>query len=276
MKNFVKEPIQDTYIFTIPDFSRSGLVKHGFTCRLGGVSQGDFSSLNLAFHVGDDPDHVIANRKKIVHLLGGKLESLVASEQVHDHQVFVVGASDQGRGSDTYETAIPCTDALITDVPGVMLSSYYADCVPLFFLDPEHQVIALAHAGWRGTVLHMGVITLKKMSETYGTRPEKCLVGIGPSIGSCCFQVDQKVLDVFASSFDFYQQYTKAQGEDKWTIDLPGVNEQLLIQSGVQPEHITKSDLCTSCNIDLFFSHRKEQGRTGRQAALIMLNEESG
>ncbi|MGI6677542.1 MAG: peptidoglycan editing factor PgeF [Dehalobacterium sp.] len=274
MKSFVKETFQDTYLFTIPDFSRSGLVKHGFSCRLGGVSKGEFSSLNLAFHVGDDPAHVISNRKKIVHLLDSKIESLVASEQVHDHQVFVVEKSVQGRGSDSCATAIPGTDALITNIPGIMLSSYYADCVPLFFLDLEHQVIALAHAGWRGTVLNIGVKTLEKMAETFWTRPEHCLIGIGPAIGSCCFQVDQKVLNTFVSTFDFCQQFTQPLGQGKWAIDLPGINHHLLIKKGVLPEHITQSRLCTSCNTDLFFSYRKEQGRTGRQAALIMLNEE--
>lgn len=272
---FVQEAKGDTFLFTVPAFSQTGLVEHGFTCRLGGVSQGDFTSLNLAFHVGDDPDLVRRNREKVLHLLGADVDSLVASQQVHGHAVYGVKNQDRGRGSASYDTAIPETDALMTNEPGIVLSSYYADCVPLFFLDPVHQAVALAHAGWKGTVQRIAVETVRHMTALYGTDPEVCLAAIGPSIGKCCFQVDRPVWEQFARQLDFYEKFCFPEGPEKWSVDLPGINAYLLVQSGFKPENITKSGLCTWCRNDLFFSHRKDQGRTGRQAALIMLKERS-
>lgn len=273
--SFVKEKRGDTFLYTVPDFTRTGLVEHGITCRVGGVSEGDFSSLNLAFHVGDDPDLVIKNREKAVKLLGADVHSLVASEQVHGHEIYVVGLNDRGRGSVSYDSAIPHVDALITNIPGVLLSLYYADCVPLLFLDPVHQVIALAHAGWKGTVQLIAPLTIGKMTALFGTEPESCLAAIGPSIGQCCFQVDKPVLDKFAQNIEGYEEFCYSSGPGKWSIDLPGINEHLLIKSGLDPKNITQSCLCTSCSHDIFFSYRKDGGRTGRQAALIMLNEGS-
>ncbi|MEL7567782.1 MAG: peptidoglycan editing factor PgeF [Dehalobacterium sp.] len=272
---FAKETIGDTYLYTVPAFSRTRLVEHGFTCRLGGLSKKEFSSFNVAFHVGDNPDIVIKNRKKMVRLLNEDLESLVASEQIHGHEVYVVGIKDRGRGSISYDSAIPQTDALITNVPGIILSLYFADCVPVFFLDPVHQVIALAHAGWKGTVQHIVSLTIKKMTELFGTDPELCLAAIGPSIGRCCFQVDRPVVDEFARYVDGYEEFCFPHGAEKWLLDLPGINRHLLIKEGFRLENITKSDFCTFCSNDLFFSYRKDGGRTGRQAALIMLKERS-
>lgn len=268
---FVKETREDTYLYTVPAFSQTGLVKHGFTCRLGGVSKGDFSSLNLAFHVSDNPDLVIENRQKMVNLFGADLDSIVAAKQVHGHEVYVVGIKDRGRGSVSDDSAIPQTDALITDVPGVALSLYYADCVPVFFLDPVKQVVALAHAGWKGTVQLIAALTIKKMTALFGTKPESCLAAIGPSIGRCCFQVDRPVVDEFARNVDDYEKFCFPHSAGKWSIDLPGMNEHLLVQGGLRPKNITQSGFCTSCSNDLFFSYRKDGGRTGRQAALIML-----
>lgn len=272
---FLKEKKKDTFIYTVPAFTQTGLVKHGFTCRLGGVSSGDYGSLNLAFHVGDDPDGVVKNREKILNLFGAKLSLLVASQQIHGNEVYVAGNKDRGSGSTSYDSAIPGTDALITNVPGVLLSSYFADCVPVAFLDPINQVVALAHAGWKGTVQRIVLLTIEKMAALFGSRPEACLAAIGPSIGQCCFQVDKSVVDRFAQDIEGYERYCILHSEEKWSLDLAGINEYLLMQGGVKPENITKSDLCTSCHHNYFFSYRKDGGRTGRQAALIMLNERS-
>jgi len=272
---FVKETKGDTYLYTVPAFSQTGLVKHGFTCRLGGFSEGDYSSFNVAFHVGDNSDLVIKNREKMVNLFGADMDSLVASEQVHGHEVYVVGIKDRGRGSVSYDSAIPQTDALITNVPGIILSLYFADCVPVFFLDPVHQVIALAHAGWKGTVQHIVSLTIKKMTELFDTKPESCLAAIGPSIGGCCFQVDRPVVDEFARYVGGYEKFCFPHSSGKWLLDLSGINRHLLVKGGLRPDNITQSNFCTYCSNDFFFSYRKDGGRTGRQAALIMLNERS-
>lgn len=271
--SFIKEERAVTYLFTVPAFSKTGLVEHGFTCRLGGVSAGDFASFNLAFHVGDRPEQVRKNRQKMVTLINGDLASLVAAEQVHGHHVSVVGLRERGRGSTAYDSALPGTDALITNVPGIILSTYYADCVPVFFLDPVHKAVALAHAGWKGTVQQIVVHTVKKMTALYGTNPAECLAAIGPSIGKCCFQVDEPVWKQFARTIENYNKFSSFRVPEKWFLDLPGINEHLLIQNGFRRENITQSGLCTSCHNDIFFSYRKDGGKTGRQAALIMLKE---
>ncbi|MGI6686026.1 MAG: peptidoglycan editing factor PgeF [Bacillota bacterium] len=275
MMGFIREEKLDTYFYTVPAFSETGLVEHGFTCRLGGVSQGDFASFNLAFHVGDNPESVRKNRRKMVSLLGKDLDSLVAGEQVHSSHIHIVDVNDRGRGSASYDSSIPGTDALITNLPGIILSSYYADCVPVFFLDPINKVIALAHAGWKGTVQNIAGLTIQKMTALFGTDPSNCLAAIGPSIGKCCFQVDQPVLEEFARDIDQYERFCCSQGKGKWFLDLPGINEHLLVQHGLKHQNITQSGICTSCQHEIFYSYRKDQGKTGRQAALMMLRERS-
>ncbi|MGI6065335.1 MAG: peptidoglycan editing factor PgeF [Bacillota bacterium] len=262
-------------LFTIPSFTKTGLVKHGFTSRRGGVSSGHYSSLNLAFHVGDNPDCVRENRNKVLSIFGYSPDRLVAGEQVHGSQVYVVTAKDAGKGGTSLDTAIAGTDALITNNPGVLLSSYYADCVPLFFLDPEHKGIGLAHAGWKGTVQEIGVHTLKAMSENFGTDPGCCLAAVGPSIGPCCYQVDSHVYQRFAERFDYHQNFFKIEAEGKWKLNLQRANYEQLVRAGIRSENITVSSLCTACCQDIFFSYRKDQGKTGRQASLIMLAGES-
>ncbi|ATW24950.1 peptidoglycan editing factor PgeF [Candidatus Formimonas warabiya] len=270
---FVKEQRENTYFFTVPSFTATNLVAHGYTCRLGGASAGDYASLNLAFHVGDDPVAVRNNRRQVVNLLGSSLDRLVAAEQVHGRNVHVVESRDGGRGSASMEDAILQTDALITNVPGMLLSMYYADCVSIFLLDPVKKAVALAHAGWKGTLQQVARETVHRMREVFGSDPGCCLAAIGPSIGPCCFQVDRPVFEQFAQTFTNPESFCLADGQGKWQIDLPKLNQQQLIRAGIPGENITQSNLCTACNHDIFFSHRQEQGQTGRQAALIMLKE---
>ncbi len=208
-----------------------------------------------------------------MNLLDSSLTQLVASEQVHGRKVHIVRKEDMGRGSITLDTAIPGVDGLMTNVPGIMLSSYYADCVPLFFLDPIKKVIALAHAGWKGTLQKIADITLNRMKQEFSSDPASCLAAIGPAIGPCCFRVDRAVLEKFVQSFDDLDHFCFPEDEEKWFIDLPGLNEQQLIRSGILEEHITRSRLCTGCNNNTFFSYRKQNGQTGRQASFIMLKE---
>ncbi|ABO49245.1 protein of unknown function DUF152 [Desulforamulus reducens MI-1] len=252
-------------------FAQCHRIIHGFTTRQGGVSKEPFDDLNMALHVEDNPAHVRANRKIACQALGIDSEQLVAAIQVHGKRVEVVGPEHRGRGALQYDTALPDADALITNSPGVPLSSYYADCVPILFYDPVKICVGLTHAGWRGTVQRIAAETVKRMSEVFGSIPGDILVGVGPSIGACCYQVDEPVQQRVASQFKQWQELLKPVGVGHWQLDLWETNRQVLLEVGVKPEHIVVAGLCTACHNDMFFSHRADKGKTGRMASLIMI-----
>ncbi|MCL6635619.1 MAG: peptidoglycan editing factor PgeF [Peptococcaceae bacterium] len=260
-------------VYAIPAFTATGLVAHGFTARGGGVSKGPYASLNMAFHVGDRPGHVLKNREIACGVLGIESRKLVAGKQVHGAGIRVVTREDAGRGADSDDSSLPDTDALITAEPGLPLASFYADCVPLFFLDPVRKVAALAHAGWRGTALRIGPETVQVMAGIFGTDPRECLAGIGPSIGPCCYEVDQALMKHFPDRFSANRAVAVSAGPGKWFFNLWEANRLNLLEAGLKPENITVAGLCTACrNADLF-SYRAQQGVCGRMAALIMLKE---
>lgn len=257
-------------VYTIPQFTATGLVTHGFTTRDGGISSGCYRSLNLGLHVGDDPRSVVENRRLVCQSLGMDFTKLVAACQVHGDQVTVVTEEHLGRGNSSMEDALPAVDGLVTNLPGVPLSSYYADCVPLFFLDPVKRVVALAHAGWKGTVARIGAKTVEKMQSHFGCAPGDILAAIGPSIGPCCYAVDQPVVEKL-STFKQWQSLVTLQQPGQWLWDLWATNKQVLQQAGIREENITVAGICTACNQHRFFSHRASGGQTGRMASLIML-----
>ncbi|HHX51756.1 MAG TPA: peptidoglycan editing factor PgeF [Clostridia bacterium] len=273
---FSFEVIDGIGILTIPVFSRTGLVKHAFTTRHQGFSQAPYASLNLGLHVGDGNRTVIENRRQVCAALELDFSGLVAAQQVHGERVAVIKGSDGGKGAMNYDETIPATDALITNCPGIPLSAYFADCVPLMILDPVVPAIGLAHAGWKGTVLRIGAKTIKMMEREYGTRPKDCLVGIGPSIGPCCYEVGEQVLEEIKSSYVGWRELVRELPEERWMLNLWLANSISLMESGVPERNLYFSDCCTSCRTDLFFSYRAEGGRTGRMAALIMLEDGDG
>ncbi|MCK4259109.1 MAG: peptidoglycan editing factor PgeF [Halanaerobiales bacterium] len=248
----------------------SGIV-HGFSTRIGGVSQAPYDGLNLAFHVGDDLEDIIINRRRFLNVLGLWLEDLTAGEQVHSDKIRIVKREERGRGTFNYETAFSGTDGFITNEPGVVLSSYYADCVPLFIYDPVNKVVGLAHAGWKGTLMRIGARTIEKMTENFGTKGKDCLVGIGPSIGSCCYEVDERVIEPLRAEFSEWKELVVDKGSGRWNLNLWETNRQVFLNAGVSSENIEMSELCTSCNTDIFFSYRREGGITGRMASIITL-----
>ncbi len=252
-------------------FQQTGKITHGFTTRLGGVSSTPYDGLNMAFHVGDDPEKVRTNRKLVCEALGMKAEDLVAAVQVHGSEVAVVTAEDRGRGALDYATALSDTDALITNVPEVPLSSYYADCVPILLYDPIKTCVGLAHAGWRGTVQGIAGKTVARMSEVYGSNPADILAAIGPSIGPCCYQVDVPVQQALEKNFSYWQELLTPAGTDRWQLNLWETNRKILLAAGVLEKHITVANLCTSCRHKELFSYRADQGKTGRMASLIMI-----
>lgn len=258
-------------VYQVPLFIENCLFKHGFTTRKGGISPKPFASLNLAFHTGDKAENVRQNRERVSSAFALDLANWVAGKQVHGDQVRIITEEDRGRGVQEYSTALEDIDSLITNLPDVVLTSYHADCVAIFLYDPKKKAIGVAHAGWRGTVERIGSKTLKKMQQTYGSSPKDCLIAVGPSIGPCCFEVDEKVVEVWQQNFPHWPEVIKVKSEGKWLIDLWETNRRQFLEIGVPADQIAISHLCTVCRRDLFFSYRAEGGKTGRMAAFISL-----
>lgn len=252
---------------TIPAFTQTEKVTHAFTTRLGGVSKGCYVSLNLGLHVGDDLSAVAENRMRICEVLNVNIENMVCAEQVHGDKVMLVTSEHLGCGALSLDNVIQGTDALITAEKNVVLSSYYADCVPLFFLDPVNTVVALAHAGWRGTAKHIGVKVVENMVSIFGSEPKNMLVGIGPSIGSCCYSVDEDVKDCFDGA---YESKVFKYKSGRWMLDLKKANKYMLLDAGIEEKNITVSNICTCCKSDVFFSYRASK-ITGRMASFIAI-----
>ncbi|MBC8014844.1 MAG: peptidoglycan editing factor PgeF [Sporomusaceae bacterium] len=254
---------------TFTHFDKLNIV-HGISSRLGGTSKQPFASLNLGLHTGDEDQQVITNRQLFCHGVGVEADNIVTAEQIHLDKVAVVGLEHLGKGSRIYSEAIGETDALITNVPGVPLMLFFADCVPVVIVDPVKKVIGIAHAGWKGTVDHIGQKTVLAMQNHFGTDPQHCLVGIAPSIGPCCYEVDDVVINKFKKKFENWEQLITQKGS-KWHLDLWQANRVQLEQIGVQASNIVVSKVCTVCNSELFFSYRAENGCTGRMGAVIVL-----
>ncbi|MBM7614575.1 peptidoglycan editing factor PgeF [Alkaliphilus hydrothermalis] len=243
-------------------------VRHGFSTRIGGVSPEPFNQLNLGRLTPDSPHNIIENTKRFSKAVGVNFDDLVASDQVHKDQVKVVTAEDKGKGF-TRDMDFDSIDALITNERGVPLITYFADCVPLLMVDPHQKAVGLAHAGWSGTVLKIGQKTVMKMLEEYQSRLEDIIVVIGPSIGQCCYEVSEDVVEKFNMNFTDTSTFVIAKDGGKYMLDLWEANRVALKEIGIQDRNIVKSRICTGCNTDLYFSHRFEKGNTGRMASII-------
>ncbi len=239
-------------------------INHCITTRPGGVSRPPYESLNMAFHTGDDPDAVCENRLRACEVLGYPLEQLVAGEQVHGDAVHVVSAADAGRGACDRESAVQNTDILLTNTPGILLASFYADCVPVLLADPIRQAVGVAHCGWRGTQAEAPRRALEAMAAFFGTDVADVRVVIGPSIGPCCYEVSDQMKRTFCDQFGHHVVLGRM-------LDLRLANQITLERAGVPATQILTAPFCTSCQKELFYSHRAHGGKTGRFAALIGL-----
>jgi hypothetical protein len=249
----------------------TGLVKHCFTTRQGGVSQGIYESLNLSFTRGDEPEAVRENFCRVGEALGADLGDFVLSDQTHTTNVRKITQADKGNGL-TREKQFFDVDGMITNQPGLVLSTFYADCVPLYFVDPVHKAIGLSHSGWRGTVGRIGRATIEAMGREYGTKPQDLLCAIGPSICQDCYEVSQDVAGAFAEEFpEAEEELLKSRGKGKYLLDLWRANELVLEQAGVPKEQIATAGICTCCNEKLLFSHRASQGKRGNLGAFLAL-----
>lgn len=265
---------QGVAYLTFPSFSAIPFVNHAFSTRLGGVSQGEFASMNLSFHRGDPDETVLENYHRFCNAAGFDFHSLVASAQDHHTEIRRVTKEECGVGIWRPRDR-ESVDGLLTDIPGVTLVTYYADCVPLYFLDPVHRAIGLAHAGWRGTVAGMGIKMVETMAREFGSKPEELLTAVGPSIGPCCYEVDQPVADAFAAKTDWNpSSFLSPRGDGKYLLNLWEANRRALLCAGLLSEHISVAELCTQCHADLLYSHRASGGKRGGLAAFLSLKEE--
>ena len=243
---------------------------HGFSTRLGGVSRGYLGSMNLSVSGSDDPKLIRENYRRLGEAAGFSPADTVISHQTHTANVRLMTEEDRGCGlfrERPYENV----DGMITETPGIVLVTFYADCVPLYFVDPVHRAAGLSHSGWRGTVQKIGLETVRKMRECFGTRPEDLLCAIGPSICQDCYEVSRDVIDAVNASFGpdtgrgLY--YRKENG--RYQLDLWEANRAVLLEAGVRPEKISMPNLCTCCNPELLFSHRASGGKRGNLAAFL-------
>jgi hypothetical protein len=226
--------------------------------------------MNFTFTRGDNPDHVRENYRRMAHALCVDENRMVLSFQTHTVHVRKVTEEDAGKGI-IKERDYRDVDGLITDVAGITLVTFYADCVPLYFVDPVHKAIGLSHSGWRGTVKRMGKATLDAMEREYGTRPEEVLCCIGPSICKDCFEVGGEVVEAFEQEFDpsYWTELYEKNENGKYQLDLWKANEIILKEAGVLPEHIQVTDICTHCNPEYLFSHRICGNARGNLAAFL-------
>lgn len=258
------------------NLSATGIVKHGFSTRKGGVSTGIFSSMNLNFKRGDDPDAVLENYRRMAAALNMRVEDMVLSDQTHTTNVRVITEEDRGKGilkPQDYSDV----DGMITNVPGIVLVTSYADCVPLYFVDPVRKAIGLSHSGWKGTVGHIGQKTVWKMHEVYGSEPKDIVAAIGPSICQSCYEVSDDVAEAFRANFtaDEVADILLDKGNGKYQLDLWKANWYVLTDAGILLEHLSVTDLCTACHPDLLWSHRKTNGQRGGLSAFLSLIDTS-
>lgn len=252
------------------NFHASGLVRHGFSTRIGGASEMPFDTLNLGLAVEDNPEKVIKNRQLFAAALDIDLGRIVVPKQVHGNTVRVVTEMDAGCGSMSSVSTVAEVDALITNVPNLPLALHFADCVSIFFLDPVNKAIGMAHAGWKGTAAKIVTATVEAMMSEFGSDPKTMLAAIGPAIGRCCFEVAEDAAKPLFQAFPYDERVLKQLSTAKWRADLKTANLMLLIEAGFEDRNIAISEKCTSCNGHEFFSYRRD-GETGRMGGWMSL-----
>lgn len=255
-----------------PMFDQFDFIRHGFSTRLGGVSQGMFQTMNLSYNRGDRKEDVTENYRRICLSMDMKPEDIVFSDQVHDTKIHVASKQDC-QGTDYGNRKLTGIDGLITREKDVILCTSYADCVPLFFVDARNHAIGASHSGWKGTVGKIGAKTVEKMRQEFGTKPEDLYCVIGPSICVDCYEVSKDVIDQIKDNFreEVVEQCVFAKDNGKYQLDLWMLNQNILLEAGVPRKQIAVSNLCTCCNHTLLFSHRASSGKRGNLCGFLSL-----
>jgi YfiH family protein len=242
-------------------------LEHAFCTRRGGASQDEYKSLNMSFREGDEEFRVLSNWDRLATAFAIPMEQFLVVNQVHGDAIFVIkphGSYFSSRDELNY-------DAIVTSRTNLAICIKTADCVPVFIVDKVKKVIAVVHAGWRSSALGISAKVIKVMQNQYGCLLQNILAAIGPSIGRCCYEIDSAVADAFRqhkhSSFFLFP----GTGENKWMLDLAEANRLQFLEAGVPESNIEVSGFCTTCNQDMFFSHRGSGGITGRQINFMMI-----
>jgi len=255
-----------------------GTVRNAFSTRLGGVSSGYHASMNLGFSNGDDQKLVTENFKRFAKVLDVNPDHIVRTHQTHTTNVHIVTPSDVYDDGMLHTPEYTDVDGLVCNITGVALATFYADCVPLYFVDPVKRVIGLSHSGWRGTVARMGAVTIQTMVNEYGCEVNDIYTAIGPSICQDCYEVSRDVAEEFVSEFNITDinnnpYLSPGRETDKYQLNLWECNKQIMRDAGITENHIECANLCTCCNSDWLFSHRASGGKRGNLAAFLMLNK---
>ena len=268
--SFVQRQAGSLVYHTAENLDKISRLAHGFSTRLGGVSAGALASLNLrsAGASGDLPEHVEENYRRFCAAVGMDERRAVLSHQVHGDTVRVVTEQDAGKGlwcARDYEA-----DALVTNVPGLPLFVFSADCIVVLLCDPAAGCVGAVHAGWRGTALQIVRKTVERMAQQFGARPERIQAAVGAGIGQCCFETDGDVPEAMERAMGAEAAAFLLQTGEKWHVDLKGLNRRQLELAGVPAEQIQVSEWCTACHPELYWSHRKMGNARGVQAAAIL------
>ena len=268
----VNEAENGVVYLTWPAIEKIEGIRHAFSTRIGGVSKEHLSNMNLSFSRGDDPANVRENYRRFCEAAGFEVENIVTSDQTHTTKVRYVTKADCGSGV-TRDRDFHDIDGMITDEPGVVLATFYADCVPLYFVDPVHRAIGLSHSGWRGTVHKMGQATLDAMHERFGTEAKDVIAAVGPSICQDCYEVSGDVIEEFRAAFPetLHEKLFYGKPDGKYQLNLWEANHQILLAAGVPEKQIHLPNLCTCCNPDFLYSHRASKGKRGNLAAFLSL-----
>ncbi len=262
--------------FVFPALEQLGIVDHLFSTRLGGVSKGCYSEMNLSYTRGDEKKAVDENYRRIADVMGHgrSLDDFVSTFQTHTTNVRVITKDDRGKGPARARDYIDI-DGLVTNEKGIILSTFHADCPPIYFVDPVNNAIGLSHSGWKGTKGKIAEATLKIMKENYGSVPSDCVCAIGPSICGDCYEIGEDVAEEFCSSFSKNELEAERilipYPNKKYRLNLWNAIKLTLIQAGVKEENIFVTDVCTRCNPSLLFSHRIQGDARGNLAAFLSL-----
>lgn len=270
------ENVKGVTCLTFPRLKEIDFIDHLFSTRLGGVSKGCYSEMNLSYTRGDEKEAVDENYRRIADCLGhGRtLDDFVLTFQTHTTNVMTVTEKDRGKGPAIARDYTDI-DGLVTSVPGIILGTFHADCPPIYFVDPVHKAIGLSHSGWKGTRGNIAAVTLDKMRENYGTDPYDCICAIGPSICGPCYEIGEDV------ALEFSKAFTEKELEDnsilvpypngKFRLYLWNAIKLCLLKAGVKEENVIVTDICTRCNPELLFSHRIHHENRGNLCAFLSI-----
>ncbi|MFC1889101.1 peptidoglycan editing factor PgeF [Thermodesulfobacteriota bacterium] len=259
----------DLTSFHLNLFTDQEPITHAFCTRTGGTSTGPFESLNLGLQTGDSESNVHANVEKVCLAFGFREDEWLTLRQVHGADILSVDDHASARSMALRGEY----DAAVTNTRGITLTILTADCLPVLFFDMTAGAVGVAHAGWRGTTQGIASKVVECMVDEYGADPGKMLVGFGPSIGPCCYEVGTDVAERFISNHGHWERFLREGPGRSWRLDLELANRTGLIELGLSERNMASVGLCTKCQDHLFFSARGQGGKTGRQASFIRLIE---